>query len=132
MEPCDVNAEIAALTNAIATMRKTWMPLYEKYSDGILSREAFLIETQKYDEDVKKLETQLSELMYTQSEQNAKIDTMRDDISQLEQYVNQMELTEEIKEKFIDKVMVYGNNRIEIYWKYDIDFSSRKAVYKCG
>ncbi len=132
MKPCDVNAEISALTNAIATMRKTWMPLYEKYSDGILSREAFLIEKQKYDEDVKKLETQLSELMHTQSEQNAKIDTIRDDISQLEQYVNQMELTEEIKEKFIDKVMVYGNNRIEIYWKYDIDFSNMNAVYKCG
>lgn len=37
-------------------------------------------------------------------------------------YAEQMELTEEIKEKLIDKVKVYSNNRIEIYWKFESGF----------
>ena len=39
-------------------------------------------------------------------------------------YAEQMELTEEIKEKLIDKVKVYSNNRIEIYWKFESGFSN--------
>lgn len=42
--PFSEGAEIATLIKSIATMKKTWMPLYEQYTDGKLSREDFLVE----------------------------------------------------------------------------------------
>ena len=43
-----------------------------------------------------------------------------------------MELTEEIKEKLIDKVKVYSDNRIEICWKFEAGFPDVETVHGCG
>ena len=40
--PYSEAAEIKTLTKTIATMKKTWMSLYEQYTDDKLSREDFL------------------------------------------------------------------------------------------
>lgn len=53
-------------------------------------------------------------------------------ISQLNCYADQMELTEEIKEKLIDKVNVYSDNRIEICWSFDSGFLDVETTHKCG
>jgi hypothetical protein len=41
--PYSEAAEIKTLTKTIATMTKTWMLLYEQYTDDKLSREDFLL-----------------------------------------------------------------------------------------
>ena len=41
-----------------------------------------------------------------------------------------MELIEEIKEKLIDKMKVYSDNRIEIYWKFESVFFDTKTMHK--
>ena len=41
-----------------------------------------------------------------------------------------MELTEEIKEKLIDKVKVYSDIRIEICWKFESGFFDTKTMHK--
>lgn len=41
--PYSEAAEIKTLTKTIATMKKTWMLLYEQYTDDKLSREDFLL-----------------------------------------------------------------------------------------
>ncbi len=43
-----------------------------------------------------------------------------------------MELIEEIKEKLIDKVNVYSDNRIEICWNFDSGFFDLETMHKCG
>ena len=43
-----------------------------------------------------------------------------------------MELTEEVKEKLIDKVKVYADNRIEICWKFEAGFSDMETMHRCG
>ena len=57
---------------------------------------------------------------------------MEKNFSQLNCYVDQMELTEEIKEKLIDKVNVYSDNRIEICWNFDSGFFDLETMHKCG
>lgn len=47
-------------------------------------------------------------------------------------YTVQMELTEEIKEKLIDKVNVFSYNRIEICWSLDSGFFDLETMHKCG
>ena len=99
--PYSEGAEIATLIKTIATMKKTWMPLYEQYTDGKLSREDFLVEKKKYDEEIARLEQRLYELQSRQEIQQESNQQIEKNISQLNCYVDQMELAEEIKEKLI-------------------------------
>ena len=115
-----------------ATLKKTWMPLYEQYTDGKLSREDFLMEKKKYDEETARLEQWLQELQSRQEIQQENHQQIEKNISQLKCYADQMELTEEIKEKLIDKVKVYSDNRIEICWKFDSGFLDTQTMHKCG
>ena len=116
--------EIRSLMKTIAALKKTWMPLYEQYRDGSLSREDFLVRKKEYDAEAAKLEQRLDELQSSKNEQDERSRQERKHASQLMCYAEQMELTEEIKEKLIDKVKVYSNNRIEIYWKFESGFSN--------
>lgn len=126
--PYSVEAEIRSLTKTIAAIKKTWMSLYEQYRDGILSREDFLARKKKYDAEAAELEQRLDELQSGRKEQNETSCQEKMQASQLICYAEQMELTEEIREKLIDKVKVYSNNRIEIYWKFESGFSNTETT----
>ncbi len=130
--PYSEGAEIKTLIKTITTMKKTWMPLYEQYTDGKLSREDFLVEKKKYDEETARLEQRLHELQSRQNLQQESNQQAEKNISQLLCYANQMELTEEIKEKLIDKVKVYSYNRIEICWKFESGFFDMETMHKYG
>lgn len=130
--PYSEGAEIKTLIKTITTMKKTWMPLYEQYTDGKLSREDFLVEKKKYDEETARLEQRLHELQSRQNLQQESNQQAEKNISQLLCYANQMELTEEIKEKLIDKVKVYSDNRIEICWKFESGFFDMETMHKYG
>lgn len=117
-----------SLTKTIAALKKTWMSLYEQYRDGQLSREDFLTKKKEYDTEAAKLEQRLDELQNSREEQDVRSQQKRNQVSQLMCYAEQMELTEEIKEKLIDKVKVYSNNRIEIYWKFEGGFSDTETT----
>lgn len=129
--PYSRETEIATLIKNIAAMKKTWMPLYEQYTDGKLSKEDFLIEKKKYDEETSKLEQRLHELQSTQECQQEGNQQVEKNINQLCCYADQMELTEEIKEKLIDKVNVYSDNRLEIFWNFKSEFSELESVHVC-
>ena len=126
--PYSADGEIISLTKTIAALKKTWMPLYEQYRDGSLSREDFLAKKKEYDAEAVKLEQRLDELQNSRVEQDERFQQERKHVSQLMCYAEQMELTEEIKEKLIDKVKVYSNNRIEIYWKFESGFSDTETT----
>lgn len=132
MIPYSEDAESTTLIKTIATMKKTWMPLYEQYTDGKLSREDFLVEKKKYDEETTRLEQRLHELQNWQNFQQENDQKLEKNISQLRCYADQMELTEEIKEKLIDKVKVYSDNRIEICWTFDSGFGDMETLHECG
>lgn len=130
--PYSEGVEIATLIKSIATMKKTWMPLYEQYTDGKLSREDFFVEKKKYDEETAKLEQRLHELQSKQEFQQGHAQQAEKNISQLRCYAEQLELTEEIKENLIDKVNVYSDNRIEICWSFESSFFDLETTHKCG
>ena len=126
--PYSADEEIISLIKTIAALKKTWIPLYEQYRDGGLSRNDFLAKKKEYDAEAVKLEQRLDELQNSRVEQDERFQQERKHVSQLMCYAEQMELTEEIKEKLIDKVKVYSNNRIEIYWKFESGFSDTETT----
>lgn len=108
------------------------MPLYEQYTDGKLSREEFLLEKKKHEEETRKLEQRIGELKKEQEMRNETGRQEKERGDQLHIFADQMELTEEVKEKLIDKVKVYADNRIEICWKFEAGFSDVETIYRCG
>ena len=114
-----------------AAMKKAWMLLYEQYTDGNLSREDFLLEKKRHEEEPGRLESRMDELKREQEAQWEGDRQERERASQLTGFAGQMELTEEIKEKLIDKVKVYSDNRIEICWKFEAGFPEADAMHGC-
>lgn len=84
------------------------------------------------DEETARLENRLNELQSRQNLQQESDQQTEKNISQLRCYADQMELTEEIKEKLIDKVKVYSDNKIEICWNFESGFFDTKTMHKCG
>jgi hypothetical protein len=124
--------EMKTLEKTAAAMKKAWMLLYEQYTDGNLSREDFLLEKKRHEEEPGRLESRMDELKREQEAQWEGDRQERERASQLTGFAGQMELTEEIKEKLIDKVKVYSDNRIEICWKFEAGFPEADAMHGCG
>ena len=99
--------------------QKSWIALYDKYADGKLEREFFLNEKKRYDADMKKMEEELAALRQAQEEEETKQENSQRKTDQALAFLDEEELTEDMKEKLIEKVLVYPGNRIEIVWKFE-------------
>ena len=104
---------------SIEAAQKSWIALYDKYADGKLEREFFLNEKKQYDADMEQLEQELAALRQTQEEQETEQEGFQRKADQAMAFLDEEELTEDMKEKLIEKVIVYPGNRIEIVWKFE-------------
>ena len=78
----------------------------------------FLNEKKKYDADMERMEEELAALKRTpEAEENVQDGSMRK-AEQALMFLEEDELTEDMKEKLIEQVVVYPGNRIEIVWKF--------------
>ncbi len=100
---------------SIEAAQKSWIALYDKYADGKLEREFFLNEKKQYDADMEKLEEELAAQEKEESEQEG----FQRKTDQAMAFLEEEELTEDMKDKLIEKVIVYSGNRIEIVWKFE-------------
>ncbi len=103
---------------SIEAAQKSWIALYDKYADGKLEREFFLNEKKQYDADMEKMEEELAALRQTQEEEREQEGSQRK-ADQAMAFLEEEELTEDMKEKLIEKVIVYPGDRIEIVWKFE-------------
>lgn len=119
--PLSVGAKINALVKAMETAQQGWIALYDKYADGKLDRNDFISEKKKYDADMERMEEELATLRQRQEEeQDVQQDSGRNTAEALA-FLEENELTEDMKDKLIEKVLVYAEGRIEIVWKFDSD-----------
>ena len=98
--------------------QKGWFALYDRYADGKLEREFFLNEKKKYDADMERMEEELVALKQTREAEESMQDGSKRKADQAVAFLEEDELTEDMKEKLIEKVVVYPGNRIEIVWKF--------------
>lgn len=99
--------------------QKSWIALYDKYADGKLEREFFLNEKKQYDADMEKMEEELVALWQAQEEEENEQTGSQRKADQAMAFLEEEELTEDMKEKLIEKVIVYPGYRIEIVWKFE-------------
>jgi len=116
--PLSVSDRINSTMRSIEAAQKSWIALYDKYADGKLEREFFLNEKKQYDADMEKLEQELAALRQAQEEESEQEGSQRK-ADQAMAFLEEEDLTEDMKEKLIEKVVVYPGNRIEIVWKFE-------------
>ena len=117
--PLSVSDRINATMRSIEAAQKSWIALYDKYADGKLEREFFLNEKKQYDADMEKMEEELAALRQAQEEEETEQQGPERKADQAMAFLEEEELTEEMKEKLIEKVIVYPGDRIEIVWKFE-------------
>ena len=117
--PLSVSDRINATMRSIEAAQKSWIALYDKYADGKLEREFFLNEKKQYDADMEKMEEELAALRQAQEEEKTEQQGSERKADQAMAFLEEEELTEDMKEKLIEKVIVYPGDRIEIVWKFE-------------
>lgn len=76
------------------------------------------VKRKKYDADMERMEEELAALRQRQEEeQDVQQDSGRNTAEALA-FLEENELTEDMKDKLIEKVMVYAEGRIEVVWKF--------------
>lgn len=113
-----VSDRISAIAKSMEAAQKDWFALYDRYADGKLEREFFLNEKKKYDADMERMEGELAALKQTQEAEESMQGGAKRKADQAVAFLEEDELTEDMKEKLIEKVAVYPGNRIEIVWKF--------------
>ncbi len=68
---------------------------------------------------MEKLEQELVALQQAQEEEETKQEGSQRKVDQAIAFLEEEELTEDMKEKLIKKVIIYPGNRIEAVWKFE-------------
>lgn len=118
-----VSGSMKSLENRISGIEKTleyiesaWKNIYSDYADRKISKEEYLLQSKEHKQKKQSLSEELDKLKMEkkQKETDASADMVE---MLLQKFSDSEELTDEIKSVMIEKVMVYGNNALEIYWK---------------
>lgn len=113
-----VGTKINALIKAMETAQQGWIALYDKYADGKLDRNDFISEKKKYDADMDHMEEELAALRQIQEEEKAVQRDSGKNVAEALIFLEENELTEDMKDKLIEKVLVFEEGNIEIVWNY--------------
>ena len=112
--PLSVSDRINATMRSIEAAQKSWIALYDKYADGKLEREFFLNEKKQYDADMEKMEEELAALRQAQEEEETEQQGSERKADQAMAFLEEEELTEDMKEKLIEKVIVYPGTGLRL------------------
>lgn len=121
----EVRGKIKSLDERIVSITKTldyidsaWKNIYSDYADRKISKDEYLLQSKEHKQKIQTLTEELEKLKLEkkQKEPDASTDVVE---LLLQKFSEAEELTNEIKSAMIEKVLVYANNALEIYWKPD-------------
>lgn len=102
-------------SNSITAQRRM---LYDYINSRKISKDEYLLQSKEHKQKKQALAEELEKLKIGKKKKES--DTSSDMVEMLlEKFSEAEELTNEIKSVMIEKVLVYGNNALEIYWKPD-------------
>jgi hypothetical protein len=113
-----LDEKIKGIEKTLEYIDSAWKNIYSEYADRKISKEDYMVKAKDHREKKQALSEELERLK-AEWKQNSRDDST-DKIEQLlQRFCEAGELTNEIKSEMIEKVLVYGNNALEIYWKPD-------------
>lgn len=91
--------------------------LYEKYKDGVLGKEEYLSQRKEVDKKIEEYESMIRQCEI--EKENGQMQEFSRVSELVHQYMESSELTQELQDAFIEKVIVYSKDRIKIVWKFE-------------
>jgi len=113
-----LDKRIESITKTLDYVDSAWKNIYSDYADRKISKDEYLLQSKEHKQKIKTLTEELKKL---ESEKKQRKPDASADVVELllQKFSEAEELTNEIKSVMIEKVLVYGNNALEIYWKPD-------------
>ncbi|MEY8392711.1 recombinase family protein [Lachnospiraceae bacterium 45-W7] len=134
----DYKRQIADTKNKLECAQSMNSNLYNDYADGLLSERDYLFAKQKYVKEAENLTQKLSELAAMQTTYETEYAGSHDFAEIMERYVGFEELTSDMVHTLINRVIFFGENRIEIEYAFSDEMAafvelaeSRKEEVAC-
>ena len=125
----DVDGKIIRLQTKIERNIAYRKRVYEQFMDELISREKYLELKQIYEKENRQHQKELEKLKQEEQEQQASVNTamvLPDNFSRTKLTVKQ--LTREVLVELIDKIYVYPDQKIDIYFKFASENNSVDAT----
>lgn len=134
----DYKRQIADTKNKLERAQSMNSNLYNDYADGLLSERDYLFAKQKYVKEAENLTQKLSELAAMQTTYETEYAGSHDFAEIMERYAGFEELTSDMVHTLINRVIFFGENRIEIEYAFSDEMAafvelaeSRKEEIAC-
>lgn len=114
----DYKRQIADTKSRLERAQSMNSNLYNDYADGLLSERDYLFAKQKYVKEAENLTQKLSELAAMQTTYEAEYAGGHDFAKIMDQYADFGELTSDMVHMLINRVIFFGENRIEIEYAF--------------
>lgn len=118
-ESCMLSEEMAALQKERTRISARKFTIYDDYRNGNSSREKYLYNLEKIQERLTALDKMIPDLEQRIKEAKENIETSNEKEKNLEDIAALQTFDKEVLSNVIDKVYVYGPDRVEIIWKAD-------------
>ena len=111
-------SNLESLKGALESVKKAKQMLFEKLADRSIDRETFKEKKALYDSEILELEQKISDASLAESltaESDEKMDKVKF-------FLEVDALTDDMWEKFIQDVIVYPGDKLEIHWNFEEEF----------
>ena len=116
----DSIAQLRMLSRQLEILKSRKITLYEQYVDGVIAKEEYIKEKQAVDTQLSHITDQIHK-----TEIHQKLETSIDVnpvLKLLETLDLQKEPTKDMMDALVDKIFLYGEERMEIIWKFVDEF----------
>lgn len=109
---------LESLKGALESVKKAKQMLFERLADRSIDRETFKEKKALYDSEILELEQKISDASLAES-LTAESDEKMDEVKS---FLEVDALTDDMWEKFIQDVIVYPGDKLEIHWNFEEEF----------
>lgn len=117
-------AAVSSIKLRLNALKKKRAGLYESYDEGILNEEEYAFAKQTYEEQYETLSHLLDEAVERRERFLESISPENKWLTMMRGVAGMTELTRELVDAIIEKVLVYGGGRIEVVFNYNDVFSA--------
>ncbi len=114
-----VQDNIPMYENALEKLSFSKTAMYEQYKDGKLTKEEYIDKKKAVSEQIKQYEEMLKSAKLEKTENDKEYNKIKKARDLVYKYQNMQELTKEVQETFIDRIIVYSKERLKIIWKFE-------------
>lgn len=111
--------KIYSLERALESAKKAKQVLFEKLADRSIDRETFKAKKVEQDEVINDLEQKISDARMAEKLVTDEHDDAKEKIETAKTFLDLTEMTDEAWDTFIDEVIVYPDDRVEIRWNFE-------------